>query len=170
LGVTVHIDTDVSTATLGEYYIGAVAQNKNFAYITVGTGIGAGFIINNKIVHGLAHPKFGHVRIPHDINKDPFPSVYPYHKDCLEDLTSGLAIEARWQSQPQSLPKDHAAWQLEAEYLSLGLVNLDMCNLSRVDCPWGWDYEQQPLVKSHPYAKEVTAQSIHKVKLLIGKD
>ena len=124
LDIQVSIDTDVNAAALGEYSYGAAAMNKDLAYITIGTGIGAGFIINSKIVHLLVHPEFGHIRIPHDRNKDPFPGVCPYHYDCLEGLASCPAIEARWRTKPQSLPKDHAAWQLEAEYLSLGLVNL----------------------------------------------
>jgi len=124
LDIQASIDTDVNAAALGEYFYGAEAMNKDLAYITIGTDIGAGFIINSKIVHGLVHPKFGHIRIPFDRNKGPFSGICPYHYDCLEGLANDPAVEARWRTQPQSLPKDHAAWQLETEYLSLDLVNL----------------------------------------------
>ena len=123
------IDTDVNAAALGEFMSVPSNPIQNLVYITIGTGIGAGLILNGKIIHGLVHPEFGHMRIPHIIEKDPFLGICPYHHDCLEGLASGPAIEERWHQQPQNLPKDHPAWVLEAEYISLGLVNL-ICSVS----------------------------------------
>jgi fructokinase len=80
-------------------------------------------MVNNQLIHGLTHPEMGHIRIPHNWNQDPFPGNCSFHGDCLEGLASGLAIQARWKEAPEDLPIDHPAWELEAHYLALGLVN-----------------------------------------------
>lgn len=123
LKVPVAFDTDVNAAALGEYKWGAARECDNFFYLTVGTGIGGGAMINGQLVHGLSHPEMGHVRIPHDPNQDPFAGLCPYHGNCLEGLASGVAIEKRWNQSAQDLPPDHPAWELESHYLALALVN-----------------------------------------------
>ena len=129
LSVPVAFDTDVNAAALGEHRWGACRGLDTFCYITVGTGIGGGGMACGKLLHGLLHPEFGHMRIPHDRVADPFDGVCPYHGDCWEGLASGLAIEARWGRPAASLDGDQAVWELEARYLALGLVSV-MCVLS----------------------------------------
>jgi fructokinase len=129
LGVPVAFDTDVNGAALGEARWGAAQGVSDFIYLTVGTGIGGGAVVNGALVHGLSHPEMGHVRMPHDRTRDPFPGVCPYHGDCLEGLASGPAIEARWGRAARELPPEHEAWALEAHYLALGVVNW-ICTLS----------------------------------------
>ena len=129
LSVPVAFDTDVNAAALGEHRWGACQGLDTFCYITVGTGIGGGGMAGGKRLHGLLHPEFGHMRIPHDLDADPFPGVCPYHGDCWEGLASGRAIEARWGRPAASLGGDQAVWALEARYLALGLVSV-MCVLS----------------------------------------
>jgi fructokinase len=129
LSVPVAFDTDVNAAALGEHRWGACQGLDTFCYITVGTGIGGGGMAGGKRLHGLLHPEFGHMRIPHDLDADPFPGVCPYHGDCWEGLASGRAIEARWGRPAASLDGDQAVWALEAGYLALGLVSV-MCVLS----------------------------------------
>ncbi|MBN2382679.1 ROK family protein [bacterium] len=124
--VPIIIDTDVIGAALAEYHLGAARGLTDFCYITVGTGIGAGFMINDQPVHGLGHSEWGHIRIPHDLDADPFPGNCPFHGDCLEGLASGSALEARWGSPAQTLAPDHPAWDLEAHYLALALSNIIM--------------------------------------------
>lgn len=124
LGLPVAIDTDVNGAALAEHRWGAAQGLDTFVYLTVGTGIGGSGMVDGHLVHGPGHPEMGHMRIPHDWKRDPFPGCCPFHGDCLEGLASGPAIEARWGAPPQSLPPGHPAWELEAEYLALGLVNL----------------------------------------------
>ena len=119
----VGFDTDVNAAALGEYRWGNGQGFDTFLYMTVGTGIGGGAVVNGQLVHGLLHPEMGHIRIPHDLSADPFPGACPFHQDCLEGLASGVAIEKRWQQKAASLPVDHPAWTLEAHYLAVGLVN-----------------------------------------------
>lgn len=120
----VGFDTDVNAAALGEARWGAAKGLTDFVYLTIGTGIGGAGIINGELIHGLVHPEMGHVCIPHDREKDPFPGVCPYHGDCLEGLATGPAIEARWGVKGEDLPPEHPAWQLEAQYLALAVANL----------------------------------------------
>jgi fructokinase len=128
LAVPVAFDTDVNAAALGEHRWGAAVDVDSFCYVTVGTGIGGGVVVNGRLVHGLLHPELGHMRIPHDRDADPFPGCCPYHGDCFEGLASGEAMRQRWGRGAQDLKADEP-WQLEAEYVALGLVNV-ICALS----------------------------------------
>jgi len=118
--VPIGFDTDVNAAALAEHRWGAAQGLRTFLYVTVGTGIGGGAMVKGSILHGRSHPEMGHIRIPHD---RAFPGVCPYHGDCLEGLASGVAIEARWGTPGPSLPDDHPAWALEADYLALACAN-----------------------------------------------
>ncbi|MBN1178362.1 MAG: ROK family protein [Anaerolineae bacterium] len=129
LGVPVGFDTDVNGAALGELRWGAAQGLDTFVYMTVGSGIGGGAVVNGRLAHGLLHPEMGHMCLPHDRQRDPFPGVCPFHGDCLEGLAAGPALEARWGQRAETLPPDHPAWLLEAHYLALGLVNV-ICTLS----------------------------------------
>jgi len=129
LGVSIGFDTDVNVAALGEQRWGAAQGLETFIYLTIGTGIGGGGLSSGKLLHGLIHPEMGHIRLPHDLARDPFPGACPYHGDCLEGLASGPALEKRWGARAETLPPDHPAWKLEACYLALALVNF-ICTLS----------------------------------------
>ena len=123
LGVPVGFDTDVNVAALGEFRWGAAQGLDTFIYLTVGTGIGGGGMVNGQLVHGLVHPEMGHIHIPHDWQRDPFPGSCPYHGDCFEGLASGPALARRWGQKAETFPAGHAAWSLEAHYLALALIN-----------------------------------------------
>lgn len=129
LGVPIGFDTDVNGAALGEWRWGAAQGLDNFIYLTIGTGIGGGAMVNGRLLHGLIHPEMGHIALPHDRQADPFPGKCPYHGDCLEGMAAGPAIEARWGVKGQNLPPDHPAWELEAHYLALALRTF-ICTLS----------------------------------------
>jgi fructokinase len=129
LGIPVAFDTDVNAAALAESRWGAARDSRSFLYVTVGTGLGAGAFIDGRLLHGQRHPEMGHIRIPHDRARDPFAGNCPYHGDCLEGLAAGPAIQARWGQPPDLLPDGHAAWDLEAEYLALGIASWT-CTLS----------------------------------------
>ena len=125
LHVPVAFDTDVNAAAFGEQYW--IAENRSldpFLYMTVGTGIGVGVIVNGSPLHGLLHGEAGHFALPHDWQRDPFPGVCPYHGDCLEGLASGLSMNKRWGQSSETLPDSHPGWELESDYLAFALVNL----------------------------------------------
>ncbi len=123
LDIPVGFDTDVNAAALGESRWGAARGVASCIYLTVGTGIGGGAILDGQLLHGLMHPEMGHIRIPHDRQQDPFPGICPFHGDCLEGLASGPAIQQRWGAPARELPADHPAWPLEARYLALAVAN-----------------------------------------------
>ncbi len=114
-------DTDVNGAALSEGKWGAAQGLDTFIYLTIGTGIGGGAMINGKLLHGLIHPEMGHISVSHDRQLDPYPGSCPYHGDCLEGMAAGPAIEKRWGLRGQELGDDHEAWDLEADYLAQAL-------------------------------------------------
>jgi fructokinase len=124
LGVSVRVDTDVNGAALAEARWGAGRDVRNLVYVTVGTGIGGGALVEGHLLHGLRHPEMGHIHIPHDRRADPFDGVCPFHRDCLEGLASGEALRQRWGQNAETLPPDHPAWDLEARYLAAGLASI----------------------------------------------
>jgi fructokinase len=126
--VPVGFDTDVNVAALGEWKWGAGRGLDTVLYLTVGTGIGGGGVINGRMLHGLIHPEMGHIRVPR-VADDTFAGNCPYHGDCLQGLAAGPAIEARWGKPAEQLPPDHPAWSLEAAYLALAVNDL-ICVLS----------------------------------------
>jgi len=147
LDLPIAFDTDVNAAALGEHRWGAAVGLETFCYITVGTGIGGGGIANGNLMHGLLHPEFGHMRIPHDRNRDPFDGACPYHGDCFEGLASGDALRARWGRSAEEIA-DESAWLLEAEYLALGLQNV-ICTISPQKIILGGGVMKEPALLPH---------------------
>lgn len=125
LDLPAFIDTDVNAAALGEWRWGAGRGIDNLIYITVGTGIGGGVLIDGAPVHGLLHPEIGHIRIPRPAAEiEAFDGICPFHGDCFEGIASGPAIEARWGKPGEELGEDHEAWNIHAEYLAQACANL----------------------------------------------
>jgi len=125
LGVPVTMDTDVNAAAFGEYYWPKTNQGHDpLVYVTVGTGIGMGAVVGGKPLHGMIHPEAGHMWVPHNLEKDPFPGNCPYHGNCLEGLAAGPGMAQRWGRPAEELPADHPGWELEAHYLALAVCNL----------------------------------------------
>lgn len=115
-GIAGAIDTDVNAAALAEARMGAGAGTGDLAYVTIGTGIGVGFVINGAMVHGASHPEAGHVKPRRHPAHDHFAGVCPFHHDCFEGLASGPAIVAAWGASLADLPRDHIAWAVQADY------------------------------------------------------
>lgn len=124
LGVPVVFDTDVNAAGVGEQRWGAGRGVASLCYLTIGTGIGAGLVIDGVPLRGLVHPEVGHIRVPHDRQRDPFDGNCPMHGDCWEGLASGPSLAERWHASPRDLPDDHPAWPLEADYVALGVLSI----------------------------------------------
>jgi len=143
LGVPVGFDTDVNGAALGEHRWGAAQGLDTFLYFTIGTGIGAGVVVNGAPVHGLVHPETGHILLRRDPQRDPYPGKCPFHGDCFEGLAAGPAMGARWGVPAETLPPDHAAWELEAEYIAQALTT-QILSLSPQRIILGGGVMQQP--------------------------
>ncbi len=112
------IDTDVNVAGLAEYHMGAAQNLRSAIYITVGTGIGAGAVLNGQPVFGLSHPEMGHLHMLRPESDKDFACTCPYHEHCVEGLASGVAVSARWGAPLNEFPLSHPAWDLQAEYLA----------------------------------------------------
>ena len=115
------LDTDVNAAAYGEYHHGSGQKCKTLAYVTIGTGIGAGILINGKSIIGNFHLEIGHMQVP---SLDDFEGVCKIHGNCWEGLASGHSMESRWGVEADKLDKAHIAWEKEAELLAFGLVNI----------------------------------------------
>ena len=121
LKIPVFLDTDVNAALLAEYIWGNAKNTENAVYITVGTGIGGGAILNGKLIHGLIHPEMGHMKIPKN-EDDSFKGICKYHGDCLEGLASGRAIEKRIAT--STTMGNNKIWEFESKYLGIAIANL----------------------------------------------
>ncbi|WP_066070717.1 ROK family protein [Neobacillus soli] len=119
--VPVGFNTDVNAAALGEVTLGAAKGLDSCLYITVGTGIGAGAIVQGKLLQGLSHPEMGHILVRRHPD-DEYKGRCPYHHDCLEGLASGPAIEERWGDKGMNLVDSAKVWELEGYYLAQALM------------------------------------------------
>ena len=123
LSIPIAFDMDVNVAALGEHLWGASKGYDPSLYLTIGTGIGGGYIIHGKPLVGLLNLEMGHVRIPHNRQLDPFPGSCPFHGDCFEGLASGPAIEKRLGIAGAVVPEENAFWDVEVDYIAYALMN-----------------------------------------------
>ncbi|MBM7682870.1 fructokinase [Pullulanibacillus pueri] len=119
--IPVGFNTDVNAAALGEATLGAAKGLDSCLYITVGTGVGAGAVVQGQLLSGLSHPEMGHILIPRHPD-DAYSGKCPYHQDCLEGLAAGPAIEARWGKKGIELADKKEVWELEAHYIAEALM------------------------------------------------
>lgn len=122
LGVPVEISTDVSGAALGEITFGDFKNEDTLLYITVGTGIGGGYVINGKIHNGMLHPEMGHILI-NRVPEDTFKGSCPYHGNCLEGMASGPANEKRTGMKGTDIPDEHESFDFIASYMAEALMS-----------------------------------------------
>lgn len=119
--VPIGFTTDVNAAALGEAVLGAAKGLDSCLYITVGTGIGAGAIVQGHLLEGLSHPEMGHILLRRN-PADDYQGNCPYHHDCLEGLAAGPAIEERWGEKGIKLVNRPEVWDLEGYYLAQALM------------------------------------------------
>ena len=115
--VPVAINTDVNGAALAEGRWGAARGLKDYAYITVGTGVGVGLIVAGSPVFGCNHTELGHIRIAR-LPGDSWPGICRFHGDCVEGLASGPAIGARAGIRGDRIPADSPIWEPVAHTLA----------------------------------------------------
>lgn len=112
--------TDVNGSAYGEYIM-AVLFNKqinSLTYYTIGTGVGAGTVINGQFLGDTGHPEVGHVRLKRHPDDLDFPGICPYHGDCLEGLVCGPTFEARTGHKGEDVPLTDHTWDIMAYYVA----------------------------------------------------
>ena len=107
------LDTDVNGAAFAEIRWGAGRGFDDFAYITVGTGVGVGLIVNGKATRGFGHSELGHLRVPRLVGDD-WPGSCSFHGDCVEGLASGTALKARFGADIHRVAPDDPVWNVIA--------------------------------------------------------
>jgi fructokinase len=146
--VPVAFDTDVNGAALAEGRWGAARDLGDFAYVTVGTGVGVGLVSGGSLVHGFGHPELGHIRVARRPGDD-WPGVCPFHGDCVEGLASGGAIAARAGLPAHQVPADDPAWQLAAHALAQLLHIVVLATAPRRILIGGGVVESRPALLPH---------------------
>lgn len=117
-GTSVAFDTDVNGAARAEMRWGSGRGFSDFAYITVGTGIGVGLVVNGLPTRGFGHSELGHVR-PVRLTGDDWPGACSFHGDCVEGLASGTALKARLEARHVgSIEADDPVWTSVAHALA----------------------------------------------------
>lgn len=126
--VPVAWDTDVNAAVLAEYLWGAGKDTDPLIYITVGTGVGGGVLVNGQLLHGLLHPEIGHLVVPPPQNSAAIVHEChcPFHKSCVEGYICGPALASRWGMKAENMPVDHPAWEEVADVMAHALMNLTL--------------------------------------------
>ncbi|NRD76808.1 ROK family protein [Bacillus sp. BRMEA1] len=114
-------NTDVNAAALGEVTYGAAKGLNSCLYMTIGTGIGAGAVVQGALLQGLSHPEMGHILVKRH-PMDQYPGKCPYHHDCLEGLAAGPAIEERWGRKGVQLNECQEVWDMEGYYIAQALM------------------------------------------------
>ena len=142
-------DTDVNAPALSEYEFGNHGSVSSVAYITAGTGIGIGLVINGKTVHGLLHPEGGHIRIPIHKKDEHFEGVCPFHGQCLEGMCTSVSLAKRRGISISDLPNlkdDDEIWDIAAFYYSNLCVNLLLMTSVEVIVVGGGIFERKCLL------------------------
>ncbi len=139
-GVSVAVENDADAGALGEAAWGAGKGSRRMLYVTIGTGIGGGIVIDQRLYRGAngIHPEFAHQVV------DPAgPECTCGLNGCWETLASGPAM-ADWYTSQSAVrdsrdastaeqicerarrqePAAVRAVKREAYYLGLGLANL----------------------------------------------
>ena len=146
--VPVAFDTDVNAAVLGEHLWGAGRGLDPLVYVTIGTGVGGGVLINGRLLHGLLHPEIGHLLVPPPRRSKAVmrKGQCPFHANCVEGYVSGPALASRWGVRAERLPEDSPAWEESADILAKLCMNLTLTLSPRRIILGGGVMEQEALL------------------------
>jgi fructokinase len=147
----IRLDTDVNAAALSEQYWGKGVGKENIAYVTVGTGIGIGLIVNNKCIHGTMHPEAGHILVRRH-PKDVYKGFCVFHSDCLEGMACGPSIMARYGKSASNFDASHEIWDFIGYYLGQLCYSLILTNaVEKIIIGGGVGLNQHLLPKVHEH-------------------
>lgn len=106
------IDNDANVAALGEQWMGAAKDEPNVVFVTLGTGVGGGVIVNGQLVHGAKDTagEIGHLKV----EEDGFACTCG-RNGCLETVASATGIV--------SLAKQEAKHYVETSPLAQGITH-----------------------------------------------
>ncbi|CEG28502.1 ROK family transcriptional regulator [Bacillus sp. B-jedd] len=115
----VYVDNDVNVAALGEQWLGNAKNKRNVLFIAVGTGIGSGIIIHNKLYRGSSYAagELGYMVTDKNEMKGDFTPVF-HRYGYLESVAGGKAIGARLTKAVLKQPKHSLYEEAKAGELS----------------------------------------------------
>jgi fructokinase len=158
--IPIGFHTDVNVAALGEATLGAAKGLDSCLYITVGTGIGAGAIIQGELLQGLSHPEMGHILVRRH-SDDPYEGKCPFHHDCLEGLASGPAIEDRWGEKGETLVNREEVWNLEGYYIAQALMQyILILSPKKIILGGGVPHQKQVFTSTYKYLNELMQEYV----------
>ena len=166
-GVPTGFDTDVDGAALAEGRWGAARGLRDFAYVTVGTGIGVGLVADGRPLIGFSHGEAGHIRIARAPGDD-WPGSCPFHGDCVEGLASGPAIATRTGRPAAEAAPDDPIWPLVAHALAQLCHSLALVAAPRLILAGGGVMEAQPQL--FPMIRQALSRSLADYVALPGGD
>lgn len=148
--------TDVNIAALSEAERGAGQGMNSVLYLTIGTGIGGGAVVNGQLLEGISHPEMGHIKVQRHPN-DHFQGLCPFHHDCLEGMAAGPTIDARLNRKGFEVEQDHEVWGYLAHYLAQALTNFSMVLRPQVIVLGGGVMKSPTLLKQ---VKQLTVEAV----------
>ena len=170
INVPIGFDTDVNGACLGEVKFGAAKGLNNALYLTIGTGVGGGALVEGKLLHGLLHPEMGHMRLVRR-DDDTYEGHCPFHKSCLEGMCCGPAVEARYGMKGADIPSDHKAWDLLGYYVGQACATFVLTlSPKRIIIGGGVMHRTQVFASIRKYTAEFLNKYIQKDEVLTGLD
>lgn len=117
------IDSDVNAAALAEHRWGGAQGATSVTYVTIGTGVGGGTMVEGATIKGRLHPEVGHLLLQR-ADGDVFAGHCSFHGDCVEGLICGPALQARFGEPPANVGRDDPRWAAPAHDLAMLLVSL----------------------------------------------
>jgi fructokinase len=115
--IPIAFETDVNAPAMTE---AALLGDSSAAYITIGTGVGVGLVLETRPVHGLMHPEGAHIKCER-LPGDDYPGNCPYHGACIEGMSCAKAVADRLGILPSllsSIPDDNPVWNVQAYYIA----------------------------------------------------